>query len=48
MQRLSDFVRMFYAPTYWYGKLSLSTIENYLISVGRYIEFVGDVELKNL
>ena len=45
---LSDFVRDHYAPTYWYGRVSVSTIKNYLISVERYIEIVGDVPLKEL
>ncbi|MCL2304814.1 MAG: site-specific integrase [Planctomycetaceae bacterium] len=48
MTSLSDFVRAHYAPTYWYGRVSTSTIENYLISVERYIEIVGDVPLEEL
>ena len=45
---LSDFVRDHYAPTYWYGRVSVSTIKNYLTSVERYMEIVGDVPLKEL
>ena len=48
MLKLSEFIRGIYAPTYWYGLLSPKTIENYLISVCRYIEIVGDLPLNEI
>ena len=39
---------MYHAPTFWYGQVSLGTIENYMISVERYLDIVGDLRLNQL
>ena len=48
MISLSEYVRMYHAPTFWYGQVSLDTIENYMISVERYLDIVGDLRLNQL
>jgi integrase len=48
MNRLSEFMRMSYAPTYLYGQKSIRTIEAYLDAVCKYIKYTGDPLLTEL
>jgi len=41
MITLSDFVRVCYAPVFFYGRLNIRTIDAYLQSVELYVKHVG-------
>ncbi len=45
MLKFSDFLRTIYAPTFWYGQVSVATIENYMISAERYMNIVSDINI---
>ena len=48
MITLSEFVRMYYAPSFLYGVRSLSTISEYATSIDYYIQFVGNLRLNEI
>ena len=48
MINLSGYVRMWYAPTYLYGKRSLRTISEYVTSVEYFLNLVGDPSLDEI
>jgi len=48
MNRLSEFLRMSYAPTFLYGQKSYRTIEEYVGAICKYIKYTGDPKLTEL